>query len=296
MKKKELFAGIIIGSLLTATGAFAVQYVATDNAFPIKVNGNNATMEGYNIEGSTYFKLRDIADTVGGFDVDFKENTICIDQKPEFASNTFSVSAQRDESSSYVPPTEMSNSFTYNNKVYIPADEIAKALGCRVYQDPKTNDIYISSKLYYSTSLSATVGNSSKTYPVVFYRPAEDANSDAGLRRYIDVETLTNLGFIFDVVQDNGNVIWNFYLPKSSSSSYPSSSNNNYKETQNKAAYESELAAINAKYDAMINAVRSSYQSGTASSMSAAIMGQQIQQYEQQRQNEINILNAKYGY
>ena len=64
----------------------------------------------------------------------------------------------------------------------------------------------------------------------------------------------------------------------------------------NRAAYESELAAINAKYDAMIDAVRSSYQSGTASSMGATVMAQQIQQYEQQRQTEIDILDAKYGY
>ena len=33
-------------------------------------------MEGYNINGYTYFKLRDIADTVGGFSVDFANNTI----------------------------------------------------------------------------------------------------------------------------------------------------------------------------------------------------------------------------
>ncbi len=78
MKKKELFAGIIIGSALTATGAFAVQYVATDNAFPVTLNGSSVNLQGYNIEGNTYFKLRDIADTIGGFSVGFENNTITL--------------------------------------------------------------------------------------------------------------------------------------------------------------------------------------------------------------------------
>ena len=78
MKKKELFVGIIIGSVLTATGAFAVQYVATDNPFSVQLNGQNVNIQGYNIEGSTYFKLRDIADVVGGFTVGFENDTIVL--------------------------------------------------------------------------------------------------------------------------------------------------------------------------------------------------------------------------
>lgn len=78
MKKKELFVGVLIGSAITATGAFAVQYVATDNPFPITLNGNSVNIQGYNIEGSTYFKLRDIADVVGGFSVGFENNTITL--------------------------------------------------------------------------------------------------------------------------------------------------------------------------------------------------------------------------
>ncbi len=55
---------------------FAGQYIATENTFPIKLNNNNVNLNGYNVDGSTYFKLRDIADVVGGFNVDFKNNTI----------------------------------------------------------------------------------------------------------------------------------------------------------------------------------------------------------------------------
>ena len=76
---KKLISGIIIGAVLgTAIGGFAVNSIV-DNPFPVVVNGEKKNIEGYNIDDRTYFKLRDIADAVGGFSVDFKDNTILID-------------------------------------------------------------------------------------------------------------------------------------------------------------------------------------------------------------------------
>ncbi len=76
---KKLISGIVIGAVLgTAIGGFAVGTVV-DNRFPVKVNGVEKKIEGYNIDDRTYFKLRDIADAVGGFTVDFKDDTILID-------------------------------------------------------------------------------------------------------------------------------------------------------------------------------------------------------------------------
>lgn len=75
--KKNFITGIVVGGILFGSaGAFAGYYTATDNVFPIQLNGNNVNLTGYNIEGSTYFKLREIADVVGGFTVDFQDNTI----------------------------------------------------------------------------------------------------------------------------------------------------------------------------------------------------------------------------
>lgn len=75
--KKNFIAGVMAGGLLFGTaGVFAGQYVATENPFPVQLNGNNISMEGYNIEGSTYFKLRDIANVIGGFEVGFNNDTI----------------------------------------------------------------------------------------------------------------------------------------------------------------------------------------------------------------------------
>lgn len=71
-------SGVIIASTV---GALAATYTATENAFPIKINGQDAQMEGYNINGSTYFKLRDIGNRMG-FNVDFQDNTIYIGEVP----------------------------------------------------------------------------------------------------------------------------------------------------------------------------------------------------------------------
>lgn len=74
-----IITGVLIGSIATCTiGVFAAQYVANDNPFPVTYNGNRVYPQGYNIDGSTYFKLRDIADIVGGFNVDFQNNTIVL--------------------------------------------------------------------------------------------------------------------------------------------------------------------------------------------------------------------------
>jgi hypothetical protein len=78
MKNKFIIGFICGASLFGAAGVFAGQYMATENPFPVKLNNQNVQIEGYNIDGSTYFKLRDIADVVGGFSVDFTNDTIQI--------------------------------------------------------------------------------------------------------------------------------------------------------------------------------------------------------------------------
>lgn len=97
--RKNFIIGVIAGGLVFgAVGAFAGQYVATENPFPIKLNGENISIEGYNIDGSTYFKLRDVADAVGGFNVDFQDNTIMLNNITEQSakikdSENYSVSS-----------------------------------------------------------------------------------------------------------------------------------------------------------------------------------------------------------
>lgn len=81
--KKRFIAGFVCGALLFGiTGVFAGQYIATENTYPIKLNGNDVALEGYQINDYTYFKLRDIGDKVG-FNVDFQNDTILINTKEE---------------------------------------------------------------------------------------------------------------------------------------------------------------------------------------------------------------------
>ncbi|NDO19927.1 hypothetical protein FMM68_09695 [Lachnospiraceae bacterium MD329] len=85
MKKlKSTTLGILIGAVTTLSITALADYIVAPNSFPVKVNGQTVQVEGYNINDSTYFKLRDVADAVGGFEVGFKDNTIIVStlQKP----------------------------------------------------------------------------------------------------------------------------------------------------------------------------------------------------------------------
>lgn len=75
---KTLTLGIIIGAAATLSITALAEYITTPNPYPVKVNGQEVQVEGYNINDSTYFKLRDVADAVGGFSVDFADNTIIV--------------------------------------------------------------------------------------------------------------------------------------------------------------------------------------------------------------------------
>lgn len=77
---KKFILGFITGGIICATATgFAVEYAVTANPFPVAVNGTETAIEGYNINDNTYFKLRDVADAVGGFNVGFSNDTITID-------------------------------------------------------------------------------------------------------------------------------------------------------------------------------------------------------------------------
>lgn len=77
--KKNFITGFITGGIIcAAVTGFAVEYAVTANPYPVKVNGVETAIEGYNINDSTYFKLRDVADAVGDFEVGFEDNAIIV--------------------------------------------------------------------------------------------------------------------------------------------------------------------------------------------------------------------------
>ncbi len=98
MKKllQGFITGIISGVVIAdSIVVFAAYYTAVDNPFPVTYNGNSVSMEGYNIDGSTYFKLRDIADVVGGFNVGFENNRITLTDQ---ANHTETINSNNDNS------------------------------------------------------------------------------------------------------------------------------------------------------------------------------------------------------
>lgn len=97
--KKNFITGFICGGIICATvTGFAVEYAVTANPYPVKVNGVETTIQGYNINDETYFKLRDVSAAVGGFEVGFEDNAIIVNtpQKP-----TPSISPSADSTSNF---------------------------------------------------------------------------------------------------------------------------------------------------------------------------------------------------
>lgn len=125
------FSGVIIASTV---GAIAANYTATENTFPIKVNGQDVQMEGYNIEGSTYFKLRDIGDKMG-FDVGFENGIIYVGEVPKRTT----------------APISTNNNIAYYSAPYSWCPDFGKYTGTPRYSDKKSildseNVVYYSYK------------------------------------------------------------------------------------------------------------------------------------------------------
>lgn len=79
--KKSFITGFVSGvAVFSTVGAIAAS-TAVPNTYKIQLDGKNVSVEGYNVNDYTYFKLRDISNAVGGFDVDFKDDTIVLTSK-----------------------------------------------------------------------------------------------------------------------------------------------------------------------------------------------------------------------
>lgn len=75
---KSLICGILIGVTVTLSATALAELIANPNPYPVKVNGQEVQIEGYNINDSTYFKIRDVAAAIGGIDVDFVDGAVTI--------------------------------------------------------------------------------------------------------------------------------------------------------------------------------------------------------------------------
>jgi len=93
--KKDFITGFVSGAVMfSMVGAFAAGLVANPNIYPFQLDGKNISIEGYNIGNYTYFKLRDIADAIGNFDVDFNNDTIVLSSKTNMDNDILSIAEQ----------------------------------------------------------------------------------------------------------------------------------------------------------------------------------------------------------
>ncbi|MCI9086807.1 MAG: hypothetical protein HFE51_10410 [Clostridia bacterium] len=123
--KKNFITGFITGGIIcAAVTGFAVEYAVTANPYPVKINGVETSIQGYNINDETYFKLRDVSAAVGGFEVGFSDNTITIatEQQPE--PTTAPIQTEKSDLSP-LPEVEIE---TVDGEKYVRKSNIEKML------------------------------------------------------------------------------------------------------------------------------------------------------------------------
>lgn len=103
IKHKEFIIGLVLGGIIF--GGFTIfaenLFDVIENPFKIRVNGEVCSIEGYNINGNSYFKLRDIGEYIG-FNVDFKEETILIETSNNILTSKAETTPIDNEENDYI--------------------------------------------------------------------------------------------------------------------------------------------------------------------------------------------------
>ncbi len=131
---KKFILGFIVGGIIcAAVTGFAVEYAVTVNPYPVKVNGVETAIEGYNIDGSTFFKLRDVSAAVGGFEVGFEDNAIIVNTPSQpTATPAPTPTAKADLSPLPELPIEKRSGIDYVNTADV--ERMLKELGLGQYR------------------------------------------------------------------------------------------------------------------------------------------------------------------
>lgn len=127
--KQTIIAFMFGAFLFSAISLYAVEGLNISvNPYPIIKNGEEVKTEGYNINGSTYLKTRDVASLVGT-NVEFKDNKIYI-------------GGSEDNTKPTLIPIDYKGckAIKYNDNIYVPLAELRDVLGYKnISYDFKTN-------------------------------------------------------------------------------------------------------------------------------------------------------------
>ena len=158
-KAAALLAAVLVLSLLAPMAGAADVRLSTQT---LKVNGKTVYCDAYNIDGSNYFKLRDLAmlltDTGSRFAVDYDEATqsVRVSTGRAYApigselakGEDMSSTAQPTQQHIYVDGREMTELSVYNiggaaGSNYFKLRELGDALGFHVNYDEDTRTVYL---------------------------------------------------------------------------------------------------------------------------------------------------------
>jgi hypothetical protein len=229
--KKRLIAVFICVCVLVSAGS-AAQVVLSDQE--LTVNGEFVNCEKYNIGGSNYFKLRDLAYCLNGTDSAFSvsydsaANCVAINSGAFYLSNGSELSAGEDKSATAIPSLQTilingkksAGISVYNigGNNYFKLRDLGDALGFDVSYDEKTRVMSVTSR---EADLSGREVLDSeqifaKCSPAVFYIEVFDYDGyplGSGSGFFIDSEgtavtnyhVIANASSAFVTVVDNGN-------------------------------------------------------------------------------------------
>lgn len=169
MKKKLLLTVAVIMALFTMTVSASETVTAIYNSSKVIVDNTEVAFEAYNIDGSNYFKLRDIAYTFSptdaqfspyyGFDIkwDAEQNAINIIRTYEWDESTYTAAGGEMElgdgtnknavlSTASVllngEPIELT-AYNINGNNYFKLRDLAKALDFAVDWDAESNSVIV---------------------------------------------------------------------------------------------------------------------------------------------------------
>ena len=109
--RRQFIAGFLCGAVLFgATGAYAAGVLAVPSTQKVVVDGKNAAIEGYNINGNNYFKLRDLGKELNvavNFDEPNHQIRIQSDQAYGWSDPAISVPESNTETSEKSAPMQL---------------------------------------------------------------------------------------------------------------------------------------------------------------------------------------------
>lgn len=198
--KKSIILSVLLTFILT-TSVFAGENITDQN---ITLDGKKVEIAGYNIDGSNYFKLRDIAALLSNSKAEFnvlynsQNNTVEITRNAHYEKlptdltkvQTQDINSKKSTQQVYLDKEHVVfNSYSINNNNYFKLRDLGKTIGFYVDFDEKSNTIILKSEKVTPRNLIETENISIKSF-------ATDIGNNITQYNLNEKETLTPDDFV----------------------------------------------------------------------------------------------------